>query len=147
MSLTHCPSKIVRQLMIDLSLGTIPSDNGAWPIFVAWEPNTPDSLITIHDTEPNIDGRRCISGVTDLHLGIQIAVRSLGYEAVEAKATSIMETLEESVSRASVTIDTSNYVVYAIFRNSGPLSLGLENPTSKRYLFTLNAFISVRQTT
>ena len=58
-SLAHLPEDIVRYLLIDLSVGTLPSDVDDWPIYATQEPDKPDNVITVYGTEGNKHGR-CI---------------------------------------------------------------------------------------
>ncbi len=153
-ALTNPPSKVVRQLMVDLSLGTLPSAKASWPISISQEmdsPNvpldaSPDAVITVYDTAGRITGRNMIDGVMQEHYGIQIRIRNANYQDAYTKAKAIQNAIDSSVSNAEVTVSSSVYLVAAITRTSSILSLGKE-PTSRRNLLTINAVVAIRQTT
>ena len=142
---------LLRNLLIDLGLGTTPSDDGAWPIYVARTPNAPDSVITVTNTTPRTQGRTSPNGITIHHYGVQIKVRDAGPTDGWVKANALTVALDQTVLLSVVTLEdtdgtgSSTYMVYAI-SHSGILSLGKETPTSKRDLFSINALVALRQT-
>ena len=145
-SLDHSPADILRYLLIDLGLGTLPSSAGVWPVYATKEPDSPDSCITVYDTEGTRDGRTMANGEVQQHYGAQVRVRAPTHALGHAKANAVAEALDKQVWLDTVTIGSSVYMVYAVSRRSGPFSLGEESPTSKRVIFTLNVTIAVRQT-
>lgn len=146
-SLTHSPADVVRQLLIDLGHGTIPSGGGSWPVFVSQEPNSPDSVITVYDTTERQDGRTMVDGERQEHEGIQVRIRDPDHAGGYTKAHAIAIALDTFASPTSVTIGSSVYQLWAATRVSGPIALGKETPNSKRNLFTINATVTLRQTT
>ena len=144
-ALTHSPADIIRQLLIDLSLGTAPADSGSWPIYVSAVPDTPDSIVTVTDTTGKDDGRLMNGGERQEHHGFQIAIRAVTHAAGFTKARAIAVSIDEDVDNADVTVSSSSYVVYAISRISGVIVAGKNPPTSKRNLFTINAVVALRQ--
>ena len=150
-TLTHSPADVVRNLLIDLGLGTAPADGGAWPVYVAQEPNSPDSVITVYDTSGILDGRFMVSGEVQENHGFQVRVRCAntwrGYE----KAQEIAVALDESTSLKTVSVGDDagtgdqTYTVYAVSRKGGVISLGKDTPRTKLNLFTINAVVSLRQ--
>ena len=145
-SLDHSPADVVRWLLIDLSLGTDPGDEGSWPIHASSEPDSPDNLIAVYDTAGVTGGRIQRTGETIEHRGIMVQVRGTGQPTAWAKAEAIKTALDESVDKSLVTVGSSDYIVYAITRHSGPVSLGRE-PSTNRFLFTINAVVALRQIT
>ncbi len=143
-TLAHQPAAIIRQLLIDLGHGTIPSDGGAWPIAVGHMPDSPDSAIRVVDTTGRDFGREMIAGERAEHPGVQIMVRDADEAGGWAKAHAIAIGLDKDVAYAGVTIGAVGYTVYAVTRSSGPIALGKE-PGTKRDLFTINATVSLRQ--
>lgn len=107
----HSPSDILRYLLIDLSVGTLPTDNQNWPIYVANEPNKPDNCITIYDTIGTDDGRSMIDGDIWKHDGIQVRVRSVDYRTGWDKITIVQETLAKQIRNTSIWVDDEPYLV------------------------------------
>ena len=142
-ALGHSPADIVRYLLVDLSRGTLPEDETTWPIYVSQEPDSPDSCITVYDTSGILEGRAQISGEIQEHYGIQIKVRAASPTVAYTKIAEINSWIDESVRNNSVTIESSQYLVYAITRKGGILSLGKELSASKRNLYTVNAIVSL----
>ena len=146
--LVHSPADIVAQLLIDLGLGTDPTTNGTWPIYVGREPTIPDNCITVYDTAGVDDGRSMIDGETWNHYGFQVRVRSVDHRTGWVKADTISSTMAMNVLRTSTTITDSdgtktNYRIQCIARIGDTLKLGKEVPTSKRDIFTVNATMTL----
>jgi len=143
-ALDHSPADIVAQLLVDLSLGSDPTGSSAWPVFVAREPETPDNCITVFGTASKKQGRTMNDGEVQEQHGIQVSVRSGTYPTGFAKARAIAVALDESVRLNTVSLESATYTVYGVSRTSGPLDLGKE-PTTKRNVFTINATVTLRQ--
>lgn len=149
-SLTFSPADVVAQLLIDLGLGTDPTESGDWPVFVSEEPDTPDDVITIYDTVGTREGRSQIDGEVQEHEGIQIRIRSTDYDTGHRKTDAIKVAVDITTYRNTVGISsvlgtgTMQYFVQAISRIS--MTGGLkESPTSKRNVFTINAVVALRE--
>ena len=145
-TLTHSPADVVRYALIDQSLGTLPINDGSWPIYVNREPDSPDSCITIYDTTDVKQGRIQIDGAIVQKRGIQIRVRAKDHETAWPKADAISDNINETILLTSVTISLSTYVIHAIHQESGPVNLGKEVESSKRNVFTINALVDLKQT-
>lgn len=151
-ALNHSPADIIRKLLVDLSVGSLPSlSTTFWPIYVARTPDTPDSVITITDVESVKNGRVMVNGEVQEHHGIQIAVRDPDFRIGYDKAREVAITLDETVYLNLVSMDdstgtgTSTYLVQSASRVGGVISAGKDVATSKRNLFTINAVVSLRQ--
>jgi len=144
-SLTHTPANVMQYLLVSLGAGTLPTSHGLWPIYNANEPDTPDNCLTITDVAGLMHGRDQNSGYMQEHEGIQVRIRATDHATGWAKANSIKTLLDSSIAMSDVTVSTSNYVVGAVTRKSGPFGIGKETPSSKRELFTINAVVSLRQ--
>ena len=144
-SLDHSPADVVRQLLIDLGLGTNPDDSGAWPIYCSQTPSTPDSAITVYDTEGRQGGRVMTDGERQEHSGIQIAIRDANHVNGFAKSKLLAIALDKTVSQNSVVISEATYLVHSISRTGDVIVAGKNVPTDKRNLFTINAVVSLRQ--
>jgi len=143
--LDHSPADIVRYLIIKLSQGTLPSDNGVWPVYASNVPDTPDSVITTTDTVGLHQGRTQNEGRVQERYGFQVAVRSVGHTNGYSKAQAIVVALDESAYQDLIRIDTTDYIVWAISRTTGVLAVGKETPDSKRDLFTVNGTVSINK--
>ena len=152
-TLEHSPADIVRQLLIDLALGA----NGgvSWPVYASNEPssnnsNVPDALIVVTDTASRKDGRSQVSGQLFQHYGVQILVRHPTHKVGFLKASAIERTLSENVNRQSVSLaaavgeTTDTYLVYSLSVN--PLLVLGKGPDNNLSFFSINAFVSLRQT-
>ena len=152
-TLEHSPADIVRQLLIDLSLGA----NGgvSWPVYASNEPasnnsDVPDALIVVTDTASRKDGRCQVSGRLFQHYGIQILVRHPTHQLGFLKASTIERTLSEDVNKQSVSLEavvgtsTDTYLVYSLSVN--PLLVLGKGPDNNLSFFSINAFVSLRQT-
>jgi hypothetical protein len=141
-NLDHSPAAVLRQLLIDIGVGT---SQGTWPIKVDNEPDAPDDCITVYNTSGGIDGRNQISGEGLEHPGVQVRVRSSNPTTGWQKIKAIAVVLDQSIHLDAVTIDSSSYIVYAVTRAGSPLSIGSDVSKTKRRLFTLNAKMALRQ--
>lgn len=152
-SLSHMPSDIILQLLVDKGDGTLPSANGIWPVFSTREPDKPDSIITIYDTTSKLEGRDHTSGEMVEHYGIQFRIRAADPNDGWRKANAIKTTIDTNTLRTVVSIAdttgtaTSSYRIQAITRTSGILSLGKEQSGKvKRNIFTINAIAAILET-
>ena len=146
MSLSHSPEDVIRYMLIGLDLGTLPENQDDWPIYATQEVDSPDNTITVYGTEGKKHGRDFVEGKMAEHQGIQIRIRATSPTVGHAKANAIAIALDETAYQDSVTIGSNVYLVHSINRVSGPLNLGKELGT-RRFLFTINALTSLRQTT
>lgn len=143
-SLTHSPSQVIRQLLVDLGHGTLPSAAGSWPIGVAEDADSPPSAIWVRGTESRLHGRRMSDGQYYERYGFQVLVRDTRYEDGQTKARAIAIAMDTNVRQAAVTISSSTYIVHVISRSGGVLDLGKERSTS-RHLFSINALAAIEQ--
>ena len=144
-SLPDPPADVIRYLMIGLGLGTLPTSNGNWPISVAKELDNPDNAITVYDTTGSDDGRSMIDGELFGHSGIQIRLRSRTYTAGYAKMDAIQTELAQNVSQRTVSVGSNLYTVWSCSRIGDIIPLGTDEGSSKRYLFTMNLFCSLKK--
>jgi hypothetical protein len=158
-SLDHSPEDVLRCLLIELDCGILPTSksplvNGDWPIYVSSLPNLPDQVITIKGTTGRFDGRSMRSGQKFEFHGVQIMVRGINQNDAQIKANEIKQVIDTEIRNETVVIpldvgtgtglDDSTYKVQNVSRSSGPIPLGKEQD-SNRFLFTINAVISLRQ--
>lgn len=146
--LDHSPADILRHLLVDLGYGVYPTagDLDVWPIHSDQEPNTPDRAITVYNTAGRDDGRIHTSGRMIEHHGFQVRIRDTSSNAGFAKAREVAVALDENIRLNTVTIGSSEYLVYAVSCSSDVLPLPRETPSSQRYVFTVNGTVTIRQT-
>lgn len=143
-ALDHSPADVLRYLLIDKGMGTLPTDSLDWPIFVDNEPDRPDECITIYNTTGRKNGRT-IEGEIQEHHGIQIRIRSAVSEEGYPKARILATTLDEEVYTENVYISGSVYCVHSFSRVDDIRSLGKDTPTpTKRSIYIFNGLLMVR---
>lgn len=142
--LANSPADIAQALLVSLGVVSNPTLNQAWPAYVSMEPSTPDDCVTVKDTAGKDDGRTMVDGERQEHHGFQVRIRGSTHLEGFAKANAVQIALDQQVLGATVTIGAHTYVVYAV-STSPVLSLGKEQGTSKRSLFTINCTAALRQ--
>lgn len=147
----HSPADILRYLIIDLGLGTLPTSNGNWPVYTSDEPTSPDSCITTYDTTGRDGGRIMYTGEREEYPGVQVRIRGKDHTTAFVKAQAVAETLDKGTNNlglrlVTVTIDAASYLVYCVIRTGSVQHLGKESPTSKRKLFVINCLIRLERT-
>lgn len=153
--LEHAPGEVVRQLLIQLSVGSDGLDYTSWPVFVDQEPDNPDNCITIEEMIGGLDGKLGPSGEVVEHYGFHIMVRSArnqtgthpqpGYRVGRNKIDEVCSTLDEACC-VTVTIDSATYTVHAAHKMSSVNALGKSRANSARYSFSVDYQITITQT-
>lgn len=147
-ALQHSPADVIRQLIIDSTLGTNPDLTTllAWPVYRGRDPDRPDNLIKVSDTQGRIFGSIQTDGELQEHHGIQVMVRSVDYSTGYVKARAIAVMLdgvnEELVAMTPGT--AFDYIVHGVTRTSDVIALGSDVPQGKRQLFVINATTPIR---
>jgi hypothetical protein len=142
----NSPADILRHAIVQLSLGSDPGDGttpvSSWPVYAAATPNVPDNVITVLDTDPQLDGRDMPTGAQHYHYGFSIKVRGDSHNTSFRKADAIKVALNESIYDLIVTIPTgigtsaNVYRLHCVNRTSMN-SQGHDTGTSKRTVFTI----------
>lgn len=145
MNLTHDAADIIRHLIVDLGSGTLPTDGGDWPVYTANEPDTPDNCITTYNTTGTLQGRINQTGSHVEKYGVQIRVRGVNHAVGFAKGATIENKMDTEVYRDVVTIASSQYLVHAVSKSGTLIFAGKDSSSSKRFIFTLNLLVDVRQ--
>jgi len=135
------PADVIRQLLLDLDLGT---DEGDWTVFVSFLPDVPDIALCVYDTSGKMDGRIMKTGEQIEHPGIQIMVRGTDHPTTWQKAKDITDSLDQ-VRRSLVALDSeSSYILHNVSRSGAIVPLGVETEGSKRrHLFSINATVTI----
>ena len=147
----YSPSDVLAQLLIRvgqasdwLSSGR---PEGEWPVSAGMEPDSPDSVITIYDTEGVGGVRDHITGVPDGPLGFQVRVRSTTHRYAWSKASAVYKYLSETLYRQGVSIGDRYYLVHSCDLFGDILSLGKESPNSQRSIVVFNATVNLSDQT
>lgn len=148
-ALRDTPANVIRWLLVALGEGSDPTPWAAgsgndWPVSAGGEPDTPDSAISVFGTAPRGDGRQ-MKGDREgkRHHGFQVRVRSEDWRKGGEKAQSIKRTFDETVYDNTVVIDGKSYLVHGVY-GAQVTELGREVPSSKRWLFVINATTTIR---
>ncbi len=144
--LTHSPADIIRYLLIAKGLGVLPpGTNANWPIYSSNTPDLPDRIVSILDMGGAQHGRVHTDGEMQEHEGFIVIVRSLTHQEGYPKARAIAIAMDEDVYDDYVVIDGVTYLVHAVMRTGDVTTGGTESPDTQRYLFRIDAVVSVRQ--
>jgi len=147
--LTISPATILADYIIDeLDLMIRPDESGVWPLFISGMPDA-DEVDTncgaIYDTSGTLDLRQ-MNGYTPSHPGIQIKIRSQDYNTGYAKLEEVVDALS-TVNRVLTIIGTQTFMVYNVKRTTPIVALGKEPGTKRRYLFTVNFLVTLKNVT
>lgn len=145
--LDHTPADVVRQILIDLGLGTgLPATDSdplaAWPVYKGLEPSAPDDVVTVYNTAGRPDARDMF-GKLYTSYGIQLRVRAADPDDGWLKADAIRTGLAE-IARRHVTVESTAYFIQCFNRIGDVLELGRDAPTTNRQLYTINPTVRIR---
>lgn len=146
--MTHSPSDIVAQLLINLGLVTNPTLVQSWPVFVGNEPTDPDNTITVFDYDGPNHGRTQPDGTMQGPQGIQIRVRSKIHTVGWTKADTICDRIQARTGgcyKVDVTINGTRYHLHSFCNISQVIPIGKESPTSTRRVFVINCGVTIDQ--
>lgn len=144
--MNHSPAYIVREYLIDQGDVTDPENSGSWPAFVG---NLPDGVNVDHDaigcidTTPVKDGR-IMGGAPLFHYGFQLLLRASAYNTGYAKLDALADELA-TVDDDQVTIGSNVYKINSITQVTGVVSLGQEEGTKRRELFSVNFLATIQE--
>lgn len=143
--MSHPPSQIIQASLIAGGVGTEPTANAAWPVFVSHLPSTIGNALCVYDTAGKRDGR-LMAGATIKHPGIQIRCRAVDYPTGYAKMKEVEAHLD-AVLRENVALDARTYTIAAVTQTGDILTLGREPDEKARESFTLNGTTTIKDTT
>lgn len=144
--LHNSPAEVLTQLLIDRGLVT------EGQAAVANEPDMPDLCVTVYDTSPLFQGRQMHGGVVWEYYGVQVRVRAQRPDTAMRLARTISSHLETEVYDATVRVAdehagtaTTEYRLHSCRRQSGPIPLGKQQPSSMRSIVTVNLLLTLKQ--
>lgn len=150
MTLTHSPAQILAAYLVDQALGTDPSLQAAWGVYINFMPDhtgVNDNMISVRDTT-GLKESRCMNGVVSEFPGIQIKIRSKTFSEGWAKVKAIANALDV-VAGASTNIGGTggtDYTLANLSRTSPAIPLGFDPVDSKRRdLFSINYLATLQE--
>jgi len=144
--MNHSPAYIISRYLIDQGLVVAPSDSGSWPIFVGCLPDgpeTPSNAVGCMDTAPSRDGR-IMGGSPFFHYGVQLLLRATDYNTGYSKIASLVSSLDQADS-VEVAVDSEGYTIENASQTTGIIPLGQEEGTKRRYLFSANFLVTIKE--
>ena len=143
------PASVMAYYIInELEKMTDPSDEDDWLLYTSHLPDNKDvetEAGAIYDTAGTSD-IRSMTGENYEHPGIQIRIRSRNYETGYVKIEDIANALD-AVVWDDVEIGALEYRIYNVSRTSPIVSLGVESGTARRFHFTINFLLTIRELT
>lgn len=148
---THMQADVLAKLLVNASLcSAVDADGvpeGSWPVYARVEPDTPDDVVTIYNTEGFGGVRDFITGAPGGPLGFQLRVRGATSQSAQDKINAIYEYLSETLYRQGVSIGSRYYLVHACERFGDVIDLGSALPDSHRSVYVFNAFVEMKEQT
>jgi hypothetical protein len=141
MSLTHEPSKVLKQYMLQEGLFVAPYA-GDWPMWNSHLPEEVDDAAVVYDNPPQLDGRLMGDGEVLQHMGVNILLRNVDYSVGWLKLAAVMVVLSQVVNE-SVVVESTTYLLKSVTNVSGVIALGQEKGTKRRNLFEMNLLLSL----
>ena len=148
-TLQESPASILAAYIINtLADMTSPSEENDWPLYISAMPsgnNVKSDCGAIYDTTGWKDGR-LMAGQVIQHYGIQLKVRSKVYQTGWTKLENIASDLDK-INGVLITVDSRDYSIETVVR-TGPVGfMGQEEGTRRRFLFTVNLQVTIRDVT
>ncbi len=140
------PASILAAYIKGQGLMSNPAANMTWPLFISRIPDgtgVATSCGAIYDTTPIKDGRLMVGPIIQ-HYGLQIMIRSadhnVGWKKLEAVSVEL-----DSINNEFITVSDEEYQIYNIKRMGTIISLGAEEGTEDRRLFTANFIVTLKR--
>lgn len=158
--LTISPAAVVRQLLVDMGLGSDYTSNTAWPCFHDHEPDLKDNSasrgesVTVYGASGRGEGRLMLDGEPSGTDGVQFRVKGRTAARTYAKASAILDAISRRGSGndaylrdVAVTDDAGTalgtFLVQCFVSIGSVIELGVDQPNSRRCLATLNAEVRI----
>jgi len=145
--MNHSPAYILAQYLIDEGLLTDSTESDDWKVYVG---SLPDGSLTGHnavgcmDTAPVKDGR-IMGGAPLFHHGIQLLIRSTGYNEGYTKASALAAALAEVVNEEVFVSSLYSYEIANVTQTTGVVVLGQEEGTKRREMFSVNFLATLKE--
>ena len=139
-------SILAAYIINDLSLMTVPSGEGDWPLYISSMPDG-DAVETncgaIYDTT-GVRDEKLSNGEVIQYPGIQLRIRSDDYEVGYAKIEAITLALDD-ICWDTIVVGGDTYLLQNISRATPVVPLGSERGYKRRFLFTVNFLCTLRK--
>ena len=146
-TLDHSPAEICKHAIVDMGHGVDPSASSttAWMTYSDGFPDKGnDSMIVVQSADGRDHGREHVSNKRVESHGVRVLIRSAAYTAGFVKGNAIGQSMDSFLDR-TVNIGGTRYVVKNFIRTSDVLFLGRDLPSSKRFLFSINAQVNLEK--
>jgi hypothetical protein len=107
-------------------------------------PGVEDECAALYDTA-GVKDTRFLDGTNVFQHGIQLSIRSLTYAAGWAKADAICELLAQVHNEEVATDSDTTFLIDNVSQVGPVFSLGTEQGTKRRQLFTANFLVRIRR--
>jgi hypothetical protein len=133
--------------LVDLGLVTLPSSNGSWPAYHSYLPDKKnvDDVIAVYDSAA-VDQGRTADGESQQFYGIQISLRSDDIDEATFKGRTILRAIDRQTHNRTVIVNGFTYLIHDMTTSGDLVNAGVENPTTRRRLFTINAIVALTMT-
>jgi len=146
-TLDASPAVILRQYIKDvITLLQLPSGDAIWPAYIGSMPDggsSPDNCICLYDV-PGVKDGRLMDGPSIDHFGVQLKVRALDYQTGWTHIIDICSGLDAIVNYEQE-YDSAYYCIANVSKVGSVMALGNEEETKRRFLFTANFLITLKQ--
>ena len=143
--MNHSPAEIMAKVLRDEGIFNA-HDSAVWPLWISFLPDTKAQGAALYDTSPERDTRVLADGKSYWAWGLQLLVRSSGYQAGWQKAVEAathFDTYGNEIVVMSEETDADEYHVDSIQLTTKVLPLGTDSDTQMQ-MFSLNALLRFR---
>lgn len=140
----HSAADVLAQALVDAGQLADPETLQDWTARVGSEPDTPDNVVTLYDTQSKETGRDHNTGRGFSLSGVQVRVRGREHATGWRRASDLSIWLGESLYQRQVTLGGVTYLIHCAASVSDPLAIGKADPAGRRHLFTVNLLVSYR---
>jgi hypothetical protein len=139
------PAKVIQRVLVSNGVAAV---GGQWPIYIGYLPDdATDQSMAVYNTAGTVDGRDMRLGNKIIHPGVEVRIRSQGYEIAFNKAVEVAR-LFDSVKQLVIDVEGVIYRIQNISRTSDIQYMGVEEiGDRKRHNQTVNAIITIRKET
>ncbi len=141
------PASILAAYIIEeLTTMTTPSDESTWPLYITHLPDgrgVEDDCGLMSDT-PGLKDGRYMDGEVPQHPGVQLMIRSLTFDEGYAKIEDVASDLDVVIG-FEISLASGDYRIENVSRTSPIIPLGIEEGTKRRFLFTINFLVTVKE--
>lgn len=142
--MNHSPADILLQEIEDSNvLNSTGTGDPTWVGKVNRYVDEGDYLVIMNDTDGTFQVRE-MHGETVSSKGVRIVLRAPTFTAGYQKCTEIRDHFD-TVSQASVTLDSSNYLIHAVHNQSNVVPLGSTDDSQREY-FVFDVTLFVKET-